>query len=297
MRIVYLGDTQGLWEHSWIRYLTGCFFDRIEKIEKEPLASSDTVFISSPNLLGGHLARLLSAGKRFGVILTSDEALQDDNNYAKNSLCQFVIRNYVHPASIQQSNCLCIGLGYKNNFEKFTMRCDFFERKYAWNFIGSVHHADRQNALNSFARLSHGFVHQTSGFDAKDYLSTEEYAKILSQSVFTLCPMGHVNIDTFRVYESLEAGSIPVVLKNGPLLNAIPSYWHFIFPGELELPFLVCDDWVEAALQVDAEVKSGLARIRAAKCVLFWEKWKQTWRYAVQAKLLDFSILHQQTAP
>lgn len=291
MRIAYLDDTQGLWEHSWIRYLSGPFFHRIEKFRDEPVVPGDMVFIASPRQFSSLLPQLLSAGKRFGVILTSDEALQDDNSYAKNPLCQFVIRNYIHPAAVQQPGCLCIGLGYKNNFEKFTIPCDFYERKHTWNFIGSVHHEDRQNALNSFARLQYGFIHQTSGFDAKDYLSTEAYARILSQSVFTLCPMGHINIDTFRVYEALEAGSVPVVLKNGPLLNASPSYWHFIFPGESELPLLTCDDWDEAARQVESEIQSGLARVRAAKCALFWEKWKQSWRYAVQTKLLDFSVL------
>lgn len=28
-----------------------------------------------------------------------------------------------------------------------------------------------------------------------------------------LCPVGHYNLDTFRVYEALEAGAVPVVLS------------------------------------------------------------------------------------
>lgn len=295
MKLVYLGDTQGLWEHSWIRYLTGPFFSKIEILGDKQNPEEGIVFITSPRQLRTSLERQIATGRQFGVILTSDEALQDGNDYANHPLCRFVVRNYLHPASYHNQNCLCIGLGFKNNFEKFTIDCSYFERQYIWNFIGSVHHADRQNALNSFKRINHGFVHETSGFNAKDYLSTEEYAKTLSQSVFTLCPMGHVNIDTFRLYESLEAGSIPVVLKNAPLLNASPSYWHHIFPGEQELPFLICDNWDEAVALAESEVKQGLAGIRAEKCRLFWEKWKVTWKYAVQSRLYDFATFDRRS--
>lgn len=43
-----------------------------------------------------------------------------------------------------------------------------------------------------------------------DYLPPEEYARIMQDSVFVLCPKGH-SIDQFRIYEALEAGAIPVM--------------------------------------------------------------------------------------
>jgi len=39
-------------------------------------------------------------------------------------------------------------------------------------------------------------------------LNTDEYMKALSESVFTLSPAGH-NPECFRLYEAVEAGSIP----------------------------------------------------------------------------------------
>eukprot|EP00924_Labyrinthula_sp_SR-Ha-C_P005660 snap_masked-scaffold_14-processed-gene-1.15-mRNA-1 protein AED:0.87 eAED:0.88 QI:0/0/0/0.5/1/1/2/0/465 len=46
---------------------------------------------------------------------------------------------------------------------------------------------------------------------ANRYIRPSEYVKILFESHFTLCPLGH-NPDTYRFYEALEAGSIPVVV-------------------------------------------------------------------------------------
>lgn len=43
-------------------------------------------------------------------------------------------------------------------------------------------------------------------------LDTDSYMKILGDSIFTLSPAGH-NPECFRLYEAVEAGSIPVLMK------------------------------------------------------------------------------------
>ena len=42
-----------------------------------------------------------------------------------------------------------------------------------------------------------------------EYVPPEKYAEIMQDSVFTPCPKGR-SLDTFRLYESIESGSIPV---------------------------------------------------------------------------------------
>ncbi len=46
-------------------------------------------------------------------------------------------------------------------------------------------------------------VDTTSHFDAPDGLSTSSYRDTLLASKFVLAPLGHVNLDTFRLYEAL----------------------------------------------------------------------------------------------
>ena len=77
------------------------------------------------------------------------------------------------------------------------------------------------------------FENINSGWQSKDMLSTEEYKKILEDSVFVPCPRGNESVDTFRLYETLEVGSIPLIEKDSywgdllgehPLIEVPPSW-------------------------------------------------------------------------
>eukprot|EP00051_Salpingoeca_urceolata_P000682 m.35301 g.35301 ORF g.35301 m.35301 type:complete len:544 (-) comp10911_c0_seq2:62-1693(-) len=73
---------------------------------------------------------------------------------------------------------------------------------------------------NNTAFGSLGFVHVTSHWDANpnnaatDYLNSSEFRSVLLDSQYTLCPKGH-SVEQFRIYEAIEAGSIPVVERDG----------------------------------------------------------------------------------
>ena len=51
------------------------------------------------------------------------------------------------------------------------------------------------------------------------------YRQMLLDSVWVLCPGGFVHPETFRFYETLEAGSLPVLQTH--------SYWLYLFATEL----------------------------------------------------------------
>lgn len=52
----------------------------------------------------------------------------------------------------------------------------------------------------------------TGDFNGKKFgrLNSSEYKEVLLSSIFTLCPLGR-NPETFRIFEAIEAGSIPVL--------------------------------------------------------------------------------------
>jgi hypothetical protein len=52
-------------------------------------------------------------------------------------------------------------------------------------------------------------------FNDPQGLSTKSYAELLNQTKFALCPRGNFSVDTFRFYEALEAGTIPIVEDRG----------------------------------------------------------------------------------
>eukprot|EP00049_Salpingoeca_infusionum_P000042 m.36720 g.36720 ORF g.36720 m.36720 type:complete len:182 (+) comp10032_c0_seq2:1405-1950(+) len=68
------------------------------------------------------------------------------------------------------------------------------------------------------------------------YLRPEDYARVMQDSVFALCPKGH-SIDQFRLYEAMESGAIPVLEnKDGYLVDKLP-------PEYLDSPMVIVDSW------------------------------------------------------
>ena len=57
---------------------------------------------------------------------------------------------------------------------------------------------------------SRGGLLNFDGLYEGQYLPAEAYRQALLESVFTICPPGH-SPETFRLYEAIEAGSIPIV--------------------------------------------------------------------------------------
>lgn len=98
------------------------------------------------------------------------------------------------------------------------------KRAYLFNFLGSMTSYSRQvlkrvifNDLDTDEKMKMypSFVHITDKWHLKvtqsnGYIEPEEYRRVLLNSAFTLCPNGH-NPEAYRIYEALEAGSIPIV--------------------------------------------------------------------------------------
>ena len=53
------------------------------------------------------------------------------------------------------------------------------------------------------------FLMQHPEVTNKEYVNPTIYADTMMESIFTPCPKGR-SMDTFRLYEAIEAGSIPV---------------------------------------------------------------------------------------
>ncbi|QWD37648.1 exostosin family protein [Polynucleobacter paneuropaeus] len=88
-------------------------------------------------------------------------------------------------------------------------------------------------------------------FVSTEYLSVVEYNQTLSNSKFSLCPIG-AGYNTLRLWESLAIGSIPVILSDGYELPTIED--------ENGKPF----DWTKAILQIpEAQLPKLDAILRA----------------------------------
>jgi len=91
------------------------------------------------------------------------------------------------------------------------------EPRWLYSFMGSMSHVCRRPIV----RLKHedGYVQDTSDFNVWRTDSAEmevrgrEYADIIADSQFVLCPRG-IGTSSIRLYETLEAGRVPVIISD-----------------------------------------------------------------------------------
>lgn len=229
------------------------------------------------------LDALRQNSRHYGVFLLSDENLYEQCEWLHDPGCLFCVRNYVHPMYVQHPKVLTVGLGYKRHFQEYLTKTE--ERRLLWSFAGTPH-GERRQMFEVFKDLEPNQTHDCSGFCASDALTTRDYAQTLEQSKFALCPPGQDSMDSFRMYEALEAGCIPVTLSNSRQLHVVPTYWHAIFRDtpKGELPFIVGDSWEECKSKVKEVIKSDKLNIMQTNCTKLWDEQKQMWKTEIQKR-------------
>lgn len=218
------------------------------------------------------------------AIHLSDETLGDSCDYLKSPMCLHAFRNYHTPSHSYNAKVTTVGLGYKTGFTTTNTdtnsACQKERPWYHWGFAGNVYDERRKEAIAAFEDVWPRFLHTTRGtdFNNKAGLPITEYAAALAECKFALCPVGQGNLDSFRVYEALEAGAIPVVLARSPAQPYEPSYWHALFAPEPAVPFVIGDTWADCRAQVlDLLATPETYQARRLSVLAFWAKWKNIW--------------------
>lgn len=85
-------------------------------------------------------------------------------------------------------------------------------RRHTWSFMGQLK-TTRVAMLEAFRRIDGGYEHRSGS--AVDHqtaqLQAGSYLDVLGDSIFVPCAMGNAHLESFRVYEALEVGAIPLV--------------------------------------------------------------------------------------
>ena len=101
------------------------------------------------------------------------------------------------------------------------------EKKYLWSFVGQVQNPFRQKCVDILKGLPDGFLRIVDGFGGQgdggmDY---QEYLDIMCQSKYVICPAGSMSVDSFRLYEAMECGAIPITDMRAPRDNDGTNFW------------------------------------------------------------------------
>lgn len=114
------------------------------------------------------------------------------------------------------------------------------KRFYRWTFSGQVNHDRRRVLAYELSQRTDGDLFATRGFSQGR--TRKVHLLALAESAVAFCPSGYHTPDTFRLYEALEAGCLPICDRKAPRWWSDESYWHVALGRE---PFPCVDSWSE----------------------------------------------------
>lgn len=172
------------------------------------------------------------------VMLVSDEESTFDHralDHANMRLWVMTPRVGVH----RPGEARYLGEGPGPNTPRLLDDVDERVRRFDWSFAGQVNHQRRADVVDVLRQLRRpGQLVTTPGFTQG--MPRDDYARLLAATKVVPCPSGPATPDSFRLYEALEAGCIPVADATCPRSSGL-GYWELLL-GE-QAPFPVVDDW------------------------------------------------------
>ena len=192
------------------------------------------------------------------LIHLGDEAGVYDLSLVYNKF-NYVWRTFCLNRYFNNKKVSCLPIGYKSGtlFKK-----EIVERKYKWSFLGTPHKSSRQDLLFQLSDIEPSFSHKTKKFNEK-IIDVSKMSEILTSTEFIPCPNGFVHPETYRLYEALECGCIPIVE------NAY-KYYDRLFPNN---PFIKVDRWIEAKPVIREWQKDQIEQKRE-ECRAWWSQYK-----------------------
>lgn len=144
-----------------------------------------------------------------------------------------------------------------------------------WSFCGQINHEHREDFEKQMANREDYAVTVTSGFAGSTRgVSRAIYASGLATSRVIPCPSGPQSPETFRLYEALEAGCIPIAQRRAPA-GGWPEgfdYWTWRYGS---VPFPTVEKWSEAHPWLDLYRDPVKAQEAMTRCSAWWQMQKR----------------------
>jgi len=214
------------------------------------------------------------------IIIQLIDEYWHEHNEIHNSLgnyCNLFLKQHRHHCQIETytPNTLQIPLGYVNGFfdenKVITLMKD---RKYNWSWIGNLK-SDRREMINSFMDIPKGIV----GLNGA--INQIEMFDIYNDSIFVPCGRGNSSLDCWRIYESLLAGAIPVIVANQHEIECVFAF--------IEVPpFIYADSWEKSA-NICKNLLSDFEELQKIQFKIneWWKKIMSNIQNQIQVNLYD----------
>ena len=234
-------DMSKWYEYSWIKDIFSFMNSfEIEDLDEMP-RDCPIVVVQRPYVdeCASVLKGWSDAGLKFFVLHMSDEFRTDRIDFYDLPGCRGVVRNYMRDGLGEKVHVIPLGYHWAiPNGEPLlhTPRPPF--RELVWSFVGTnwLNRKEKLQILNEIPGEKK--IVFMDDWNSPNMIGKDECLSILLNSWCVPCPSGH-NHETYRFYEALEAGAIPVLVKedNSTFLKYICTKLHF----------MVAESWQHAA--------------------------------------------------
>jgi len=235
--LIWHSNKETGWEVDWIEYLfEGIPHRSVTDYDQKLEIDNSFIIYNRTAPVAEYAKRLYDKSITFGLIHVSDEWLEDPTEHYK--YAKVVLRNYYRDLG---PNVINFPLGWMRTFPRDLPLKTVYERAYTWAFSGHVDKTTRPKMAQWMQTVPNGkFYFKSCGQNWGPFeghaLDPVQLAYMYNDSVFVPCPQGNCSIDSLRVCEALQAGSIPIVEKN--------DYWNNLYGKDN--PLLQIKDWNDA---------------------------------------------------
>lgn len=157
------------------------------------------------------------------------------------------------------------------------------ERPLDWFFAGQVTHERRRSLSAALRRLDGrwtGDLMETPGFTKG--LPRDEYLRRMASAKVAPCPSGPGTPDSFRLYEALEAGGLPLADATTP--EGWGGFWSFVYG---DVPFPVVQDWADLPTIMEEALAGWPANANRASA--WWQGEKRRLAYRLDDDVRDLA--------
>jgi hypothetical protein len=246
LNLIWTQPQSSLREAQWIRWLFADF-ETVEHVAPTlEIFADNSIYVLSSNrhplsTLPHWFFERLQRVQGKGLFHLSDEWFS--GGYQVYSNFDFVLRNYYSSLFITPG-IKSLPLGPASNMMNGACTRRTSGRDVIWSFAGQKT-ALRMKMFDEFKNLRPNECHFfNSRSQEKPPLGQDALASLLCHTIFAPCPMGNVVLETFRVYEALEMGCIPLVERRKWM-----PYYDLLLPGH---PLPTFSNWRSARHFVEA---------------------------------------------
>jgi len=263
---IYHQKNSNIWISEILKKIKYTIINNENDIEKEDVL---IIVDSSPEEKVELYTKLKLACSKILLFHLGDEAGSNDVKqiYSK---CNYVLRTFCSNKYFNNEHVKCIPIGYKSGISDTKK----IERKYKWAFTGTPHKSSRHDLLFQFSKIKPFFCHKTESFNTK-IISVDEMSEVLSSTQFLPCPNGFFHPETYRLYEALQCGCIPIV-------EDAYNYYDRLFPNN---PFIKIGKWSEAKSVMNGWGKDQIKK-KQEDCKNWWNNYKSNLQDFIKNKIV-----------